>query len=49
LKIINEVIEKASKIYDKQMSTNKVAKFCCDFKVLEAVCDTYMEDIDTSI
>jgi protein AbiQ len=49
LKIINEVMEKASKIYDKQMSTNKVVKFCCDFKVLEAVCDTYMEDIDTSI
>lgn len=41
LKIIDEVIDKANKIYDKQMRTQKVAKFCCDFRALEKVCDTY--------
>lgn len=39
LKIINEVIEKANRLYDKQMKTGKVAKFCCDFKKLEEVAD----------
>lgn len=39
LKIINEVIGKANKLYDKQMETGKIAKFCCDFKVLERVAD----------
>ena len=32
-------IEKANKLYDKQMRTGKVAKFCCDFKALEEVAD----------
>jgi protein AbiQ len=41
LKIIDEVIEKANKIYDKQIRTGNIAKFCCDFKKLERVCDTY--------
>lgn len=35
LKIIDEVIGKANKLYDKQMKTGKVVKFCCDFKALE--------------
>lgn len=35
LKIIDEIIEKADKIYDKQMKTGKVVKFCCDFRALE--------------
>ena len=35
LKIINEVIGKANKLYDKQMETGTVVKFCCDFKALE--------------
>ena len=39
LKIIDEVIVKANKLYDKQMATGKVIKFCCDFKVLEEVAD----------
>lgn len=39
LKIINEVIGKVNKLYDKQMETGKVAKFCCDFKALEEVAD----------
>ena len=39
MKIIDEVIVKANKLYDKQMATGKVIKFCCDFKVLEEVAD----------
>lgn len=39
LKIINEVIEKADKLYDKQMKTGKVVKFCCDFRALEKAAD----------
>lgn len=35
LKIINEVIGKANKLYNKQMRTGKVVRFCCDFKALE--------------
>lgn len=34
-KIIDEVIIKANKLYNKQMTTGKVVKFCCDFKALE--------------
>ena len=37
--LINEVIGKANKLYDKQMGTGKVVKFCCDFKALEKVVD----------
>ena len=37
LKVIDEVIGKANKLYDKQMATGKVVKFCCDFKALEEV------------
>lgn len=44
IKIIEGVIEKANKIYDKQIRTEKVQKFCCDFKKLEQVCDTYIID-----
>lgn len=39
LKVINEVIGKANKLYDKQMKNGKVVKFCCDFKALEEVAD----------
>ena len=35
--MIDEVIRRANKLYDKQMLTGKVAKFCCDFKELEKV------------
>ena len=41
LKIIDTVIQKASKLYEKQMQTNKVVKFCCDFKLLEQLCIDY--------
>ncbi|MBE5982106.1 MAG: hypothetical protein E7248_02235 [Paenibacillaceae bacterium] len=44
IKIIEGVIEKAYKIYDKQIRTGKVQKFSCDFKRLEQVCDTYIID-----
>ena len=35
LKIIDDVIEKAGKLYDKQIKTGKIVKFCCDFAALE--------------
>lgn len=41
LKNINSILNKASKLYENQMSTGKVKKFCCDFKILENVCDNY--------
>lgn len=41
LKIINDLIAKANKLYDGQMRSGKVKKFCCDFKALEQVCNTY--------
>lgn len=39
LKIIDEIIGKANKLYDKQMSTGKIAKYGCDFKMLEKIAD----------
>ena len=39
VKIIDEVIEKVNKLYEKQMETGKVSKSCCDFKILEEVAD----------
>ena len=39
LKVIDEVIGRANKLYDKQMATGKGVKFCCDFKALEEVAD----------
>lgn len=39
LKVMDEVIGKANKLYDKQMVTGKVVKFCCDFKALEEAAD----------
>ncbi|MBQ9805070.1 MAG: type III toxin-antitoxin system ToxN/AbiQ family toxin [Clostridia bacterium] len=41
IKIIDQLVEKASKIYDKQITTGKISNFACDFKALEAVCATY--------
>ena len=35
LKIMNSIIQKASKLYEKQMTSGKIVKFCCDFKLLE--------------
>ena len=41
IKIIDKVIEKANRLYKNQMGTGKVQKFCCNFKLLENVYDTY--------
>lgn len=46
LKIIDSVIQKASKLYEKQISTGKVIKFCCDFKLLEEKCEEYPVNYD---
>ena len=41
IKILPLIIQKASKLYEKQISTGKVIKFCCDFKLLEEKCREY--------
>ena len=41
LKIIDSIIQKATKLYNKQIQTKKVIKFCCDFKLLEEKCREY--------
>ena len=41
LDISNKIEEKASKIYTKQITKNKVLKYHCDFKKLEKVADEY--------
>ena len=41
LKILDSVIQKASKLYDKQMKTGKIVKFCCDFRLLEEKCEEW--------
>ena len=42
LKIAEDLIKKANRLYNSQMATGKVKKFCCDFKLLEQACDTYV-------
>ncbi len=42
LKIAEDLLMKANRLYNSQMATGKVKKFCCDFKLLEQVCDTYV-------
>ena len=37
----DKIEEKATKIYDKQVSKGKVLPYCCDFKKLEKACDEY--------
>ena len=41
LKIIDSAIKKASRLYEKQIRTKKVIKFCCDFRLLEEKCREY--------
>ena len=41
LKIIDKLIAKASKLYERQMATGKATKFCCDFKLLEKACHEF--------
>ena len=42
LKIAGDLIKKANRLYNSQVTTGKVKKFCYDFKLLEQVCDTYV-------
>ena len=35
------VIQKANKLYEKQMNSGRVIPFCCDFKLLEEKCIEY--------
>ncbi len=41
LKILTSIIQKANKLYNKQILTGKVIKFCCDFKLLEEKCKKF--------
>lgn len=41
LKIMDSIIQKASKLYEKQMNTGRVIPFCCNFKLLEEKCREY--------
>ena len=41
VKIIDDILIKASRIYDKQKSTGKVQKFACDFGKLEQAADEW--------
>ncbi|MBR3813125.1 MAG: type III toxin-antitoxin system ToxN/AbiQ family toxin [Spirochaetaceae bacterium] len=41
LKILPSIIQKANKIYSKQIETGNIIKFCCDFKLLEKLCRLY--------
>lgn len=41
INIIDDVITKASRLYDKQMKTGKVQMFACDFTALEKVADSF--------
>ena len=41
LKILPSIIQKANKLYNKQIETGKIIKFCCDFKLIEEKCNQY--------
>ena len=41
LKIKDAIIQKASRLYEKQMKTGRVVPFCCDFNLLEEKCREY--------
>ena len=41
LKILPSIIQKTNKLYNKQIETGKIIKFCCDFKLIEEKCDQY--------
>ena len=43
IKIIDSVIQKANELYDRQISSGKIANFCCDFKLLEEKSREYHE------
>jgi len=39
----SEILNKATKIYNKQINTGLIKKYHVDFKKLEAICDSYTE------
>lgn len=41
LKILPSIIQKANKLYNRQIETGKIIKFCCDFKLIEEKCNQY--------
>ena len=41
IKLLPLLIKKANKIYEKQISSGKIVKYCCDFKLLEEKCKNY--------
>lgn len=40
--IVGKIEEKSTKIYEKQISSNKVLKYHCDYRKLEKICDQYI-------
>ena len=43
-KISDEIEKKTTKIYDKQITKNKVLKFHCDYRKLENALDAYKKE-----
>ena len=41
VKMLPLIIQKANKLYNKQISTGLIKKFCCDFRLLEEKCKEY--------
>lgn len=41
--IIDDVVKKASRIYEKQIISGKIIPYACDYKKLEEVADEYMK------
>jgi protein AbiQ len=48
VKLKEDILQKAEKVYEKQIKTGKVAKFCCDFLLLEKACDEYSVNVVSS-
>lgn len=48
VKISDSIKEKASRIYDKQMTTGKVMMFGCDFRILEEALDSYPSELSVT-
>ena len=41
ISIKDKILKEASKIYDRQVRTGKIYASCCDYRALEAICDSY--------
>ena len=42
LKIKNQLLRNCSILYNRQMQTRIVSKYCCNFRLLEHICDEYV-------